>query len=223
MHACPSDEIVCEQRSRRWHHLRAGRFTASRFRVIMNGTTQSIERALQEVRYPKPPRDEINAPPLIWGRKYEDVGLAEYKLVTGYNARKCGIFVHKTLPVAGSPDAIVGYQLARGGCEIKCPYKPEIHLMTRELGMPRDHMHQVQGCMWLTGAEWWDFISFDPRQKDPNLRIFIQRIERDHDYIFTLEERIRHLSKFVENDEPYYEPERNVESMLLSDEEIKLF
>jgi hypothetical protein len=55
--------------------------------------------------------------------------------------------------------------------------------------IPKQYMDQVMGQIWITGRQWCDFISYDPRLPE-NAQIFIQRVERDEDYIATLEEEI---------------------------------
>ena len=52
--------------------------------------------------------------------------------------------------------------------------------------MPVEHTAQVQGCMYVTGRQWWDFVSYDPRQPD-GTRLYIQRIPRDSDFMEELE------------------------------------
>jgi hypothetical protein len=32
--------------------------------------------------------------------------------------------------------------------------------------------------LWITGAQWADFCSFDDRFRDPSLRLFCKRLER---------------------------------------------
>jgi hypothetical protein len=44
--------------------------------------------------------------------------------------------------------------------------------------------------MWITGAEWCDFVSFDPRL-GRGLRLHIQRVERDQSFIDNLEVGVR--------------------------------
>ena len=47
----------------------------------------------------------------------------------------------------------------------------------------------MQWQMATTGRKWCDFVSFDNRLPE-ELQIFIKRIERDDDYIKTLEEEV---------------------------------
>ena len=86
-----------------------------------------------------------------------------------------------------SPD---GYVSDDGGLEIKCPYQTAIHIETLQKGMPKEHTPQVQGCMWISGRQWWDFVSYDPRLPEA-LQLYVQRIERDQAFIDKLEEEVR--------------------------------
>jgi hypothetical protein len=52
--------------------------------------------------------------------------------------------------------------------------------------LPPEHIEQIQGGLWVTGRKWWDFISYHPDFPE-DLRIYIQRVERDEEYIQRLE------------------------------------
>lgn len=43
--------------------------------------------------------------------------------------------------------------------------------------------------MWVLGLEWMDFCSFDPRMP-PELRLYVERIERNEPYIADLESKV---------------------------------
>ena len=73
-----------------------------------------------------------------------------------------------------------------GGLEIKCPSNSMRHLERFIIGMPDEYKAQVQGCLWVTGREWWDFMSFDPRMP-PAHQVYKERIYRDEDYIKDLQ------------------------------------
>lgn len=96
--------------------------------------------------------------------------------------------------VGCTPDGHVG---AKGGLEIKCPYTPKEHLKTwfsREV--PKQYRAQVQGSMWVTQREWWDFVSFDPRYEEPSTALVVLRVERDEGFIQLLE---RACIRFLED------------------------
>ena len=82
-----------------------------------------------------------------------------------------------------SPDGLIGTD---GGCEIKSVL-PHIQIETIQAGgYPSVHRAQVQGCLWVTGREWFDFCSYSPDLPD-NLSLYVYRVERDEDYIKALE------------------------------------
>jgi hypothetical protein len=43
--------------------------------------------------------------------------------------------------------------------------------------------------MWLTGREWCDFVSFDPRMP-ADLQLYVQRVQRNPEFIAGLEREI---------------------------------
>jgi hypothetical protein len=79
---------------------------------------------------------------------------------------------------ACSPDGLVGED---GGLEIKCPLVATHigYLLNGEL--PSDYFQQVQGCLFVTGRKWWDFMSYSP-----GLKPFIIRVKRDEGFISLL-------------------------------------
>jgi len=92
--------------------------------------------------------------------------------------------------IGSSPDGLVGLD---GMIEIKCPF-PSTHLGWILKGtLPSEHRCQVQGELWVSGRQWNDFISFDPRVRSrPYWSI---RIERDEKYI---KELAKEVNQFIE-------------------------
>jgi hypothetical protein len=43
--------------------------------------------------------------------------------------------------------------------------------------------------MWVTGAEWCDFVSYDPRVPE-HLQLFVSRLRRDNDLIAKMETEV---------------------------------
>lgn len=176
------------QRSQGWRQDRAGRITASRFADVMAiGKRGDYLKArgdymlqLAFERLSGVPRQEVQGAALYWGREVEPFALEAYQLKTGQFVESSEFIEHPDFPFIGcSPDGLIG---ADGGYESKCPYSEAVHLETFLHGMPAEHVAQVQGCMWVTGRQWWDFVSFDPRQA-PGFRLYVQRIPRDDAYI----------------------------------------
>jgi hypothetical protein len=112
---------------------------------------------------------------MLWGTEQEAAARAAYEQRTGIEVEETGFVAHDTLYAGCSPDGLVDWD---GLIEIKCPYNSAVHIETLLGGMPADHMAQVQGQMWITGRQWCDFVSFDPRMPEP-LQLYVQRIPAD--------------------------------------------
>lgn len=190
---------MIEQRSEEWHRQRAGKVTASRFADAISmkevgrapnktlaptDTRSAYMREIVAAILSGEPKAEINSFSLQWGRDAEPYARQAYEIETGFAVIDSEFIAHPVHDFVGcSPDGLVG---ADGGIEMKCPKDPGIHIRTLAEGMPDEHIGQVQGCMFVTGRQWWDFVSYDPRQDEP-YRLYIQRIERDELYIQRLE------------------------------------
>jgi putative phage-type endonuclease len=186
-------EVIAEQRSPEWFAARLGRATASRFYDIIAGTktgyaaTRKNYRAeLVIERLTGQSIDTYQNAAMQWGADTEELARITYMLQTGNMVTECGFFAHDTLAAGASPDGLVEEE---GTIEIKSP-NPATHIETLRLGsIPSRYVPQVQGQLWITGRQWCDFISFDPRLPT-NAQLFIQHIERDDSYIAYLEQEI---------------------------------
>jgi hypothetical protein len=110
------------------------------------------------------------------GTDKEPDAFAAYEALTGNLASPCGFFMHDTLRAGCSPDGIIG--ALDGLLELKCP-KSATHLgYLRSKTVPRDYLYQIQHALWITGARWADFVSFDDRFPPP-LQVFHVRVTRN--------------------------------------------
>lgn len=181
-----------EQGSEGWRAARAGYATASCFKDIMGSVAASAAYcdALVTERLYGEPSPEVHARSLQWGKEAEAYARMNYTMQTGHLVREVGFAHHPTIAMVGaSSDGLIGVE---GGIEIKSPHDPKVHMRTWRDGMPKDHMPQVQGGMWVIGLHWIDFISYDPRAPE-HLRVYIERIHRDEAYIGRLEVAVRHF------------------------------
>jgi hypothetical protein len=106
------------------------------------------------------------------GTDMEAEAFAAYEAETGNLARRVGFLAHPTLMAGCSADAEVDH--FAGIVELKCP-KSATHLEYLRMGVPGDYLKQCQHNLWITGAAWCDFVSFDPRFP-PALRLKIVRL-----------------------------------------------
>jgi len=127
---------------------------------------------------------------MIRGTELEPDGRQMYEFITGSEVQQVGFCLHDTLEAGASPDGLIGED---GGLEIKCP-APATHVeYLRGDKLPSKYKQQVMGCLWITGREWWDFMSYHP-----NMKPLIVRVERDEDYIAELEACVSKAVKLIE-------------------------
>jgi predicted phage-related endonuclease len=195
---------MIDQRSEAWFAERAGKITASRMHDVMLPRDREPFKSGPRKGHPKPPpkaltdyayqlaaerltgrpRKQIKAAALQWGQDVEPAAVAAYQAETGEIVTMCGFVQHPEYDFIGaSPDFLVNDD---GGGEIKSPESSEVHLETLLVGLPPEHIEQIQGGLWVTGRQWWDFVSFHPDFPD-HLRTYIQRVQRDDSYIAQLE------------------------------------
>jgi hypothetical protein len=75
----------------------------------------------------------------------------------------------------GSPDGIIGY--LAGILELKC-CKSATHLdFLKTRTIPANHLAQITHNLWITGAAWCDYVSFDDRFPD-GLQLEIMRVKK---------------------------------------------
>lgn len=181
-----------EQGSDQWRELRAGMITASRFADVIavrrdgkpTAARDKYMRLLAFERLSGAPAHSISSRSMEWGSELETYAREAYELDVGAFVTQSGFVTHPNHSFIGcSPDGLIGTD---GGIEMKCPHDEAVHINTWLDGMPADHVPQVQGCMFVTGRQWWDFVSYDPRQSE-TFRLYVQRIERNQAYIDQLE------------------------------------
>ncbi len=206
-----TDTAALEQRTDEWMQARAGKVTASRFKdVLARNKPTAAQAKAGELGNPSAERTRYlwqivterltgqpvqmpDAVPLRWGRENEDAARTAYQFTTSARITETGFVAHPTLACGASPDGLVSDESDSDGAfgliEIKCPWNSQVHLETWLNGMPEDHQAQIQGQMWLTGRQWADFISYDPRMP-ADLQLYVQRVKGDPDFQARLEREI---------------------------------
>lgn len=155
-----------EQRTPEWYAARCGIPTASGFAKII---TSSGKRSTSREKY----MYELAGEKLggIIDETYQSFAMQRGTRLEA-EARGLYEFGHDAVNTVGfclsdcgrwgfSPDGLVG---KNGGIEIKCPLihtHVEYMLKCRE-EMPAEYFQQVQGALFISGREWWDFISYYP-------------------------------------------------------------
>lgn len=191
------------QRTEEWALARAGKFTGSRFVDVLarNKRTGEPLKAYHDLiweivveRMTEKPVEGPSGYALQWGTDVEPFAREAYELETGLSVIESGFIVHPAYDFVGcSPDGLIDED---GGLEMKCPKSSPVHLERFLVGVPDEYAPQIQGCMWVTGRKWWDFVSYDPRMPESH-RIFIRRVERDEEFITNLEKSVLEAENLV--------------------------
>lgn len=191
-----------EQRTEEWHTARLGKATASRIAGIIaklkdgkpaaSRENIAVELALEILTSNR--QEGFSNAAMQWGTDTEPQARAAYESYTGKFVEEIGFVDHPTIPMAGcSPDGLV----EDGLIEIKCP-NSATHLKTITAGKAdSQYIPQMQWQMACTGRQWCDFVSFDPRFPEKH-RMAIFRVQRDQEYINTLEAEVLAFNKEVQ-------------------------
>lgn len=176
--------IDCDQGTPEWYAARLGIPTASEFSTVMakgKDGGKSVTRKTYMLKLAGEiltgePMESYSNQHMERGKEQEAEARDMYAFMSDADPTQVG-FVRNG-DKGCSPDSLIG---ADGGLEIKTAL-PHIQVERLLKGdLPAEHRHQVQGSMWVTDRQWWDFVSYCPR-----LPLLIVRVPRDDGFIATL-------------------------------------
>lgn len=182
------------QGSEEWRQLRCGKVTASRIADIMaqgqGKMRASYMRQLVAERLTGiPTPGGFKSASMERGNEVEAAAREAYEYHTGRFVDQVAFVDHPRIDMAGaSPDGLVSLD---GGVEIKCP-DSVTHIDTLQgAAIDGGYLKQMHWNMACTGRQWWDYVSFDSRMKDPAMRLFIKRVPRDEAVIEAMEKAVK--------------------------------
>lgn len=182
---------MIEQGSKEWLELRLGKVTASRIADVLakgkSGEALSREDYRYELvvqRLTGDPGESFTNAAMEWGTATEPQARIAYEAQADVFVEQVPFVLHPTIEWFGcSPDGLIG---DKGLLEIKCP-NSKTHIKYLNAGKPpAKYAPQMQCQMAVTGRQWCDFVSFDPRLPG-DLQLFVVRLDRDDDYIKSME------------------------------------
>ena len=113
--------------------------------------------------------------------------LAAYEAFSGCLVQRAGFLAHGELAAGVSLDGYVGD--FHGIVEVKCP-KSATHLNAlRSRAVPTEYAPQVLHGLWMTGASWCDWVSFDDRFPE-RLQLLIVRVVRNQFEVMAYERTV---------------------------------
>lgn len=171
-----------------WVACRLGRITGtganamlSKPKVAGEGmrANLSVQLALERVTGQKCGKD-FQSDAMEDGLHLEPDARFAYERKTGQIVMQVGFVAHATLMAGASLDGYVND--FEGLVSIKCPYAAT-HWDTVNSGTIKlAYMRQIIHEQWLTGAQWTDFVSFNPAFRE-KLQLKIIRVPRNEDAI----------------------------------------
>lgn len=176
--------LCSTQRTAEWYAARIGRLTGSCAGDMLARIKTGEAAARRDLRVRlvcerltgESQEDAYVSKEMQRGIDREKDAFAAYEAQTGNLVQRVGFIAHDDLLAGCSPDGQIGN--FTGLVELKVP-KSATHLRYLKAGcVPADYVAQVTHNLWITGAQWCDFVSYDDRFPSA-LRLFIVRVERD--------------------------------------------
>lgn len=173
-----------EQRTPEWFQARLGRLTGSRAGDMLASIRSGEAAARRDLRIQlvverltgQPQEEPFTNAAMQWGLDHEAEAFAAYEAYSGNVARRTGFLTHTELMVGCSLDGDVDD--FAGIVEIKCPKSATHYGYLKSGAVPANHMPQLLHNLWVTHAQWCDFVSYDPRMPE-HLRLFVCRVPRN--------------------------------------------
>lgn len=179
--------IECEQGEPEWYAARAGIVTASEFATVMasgkaGGRSVTRDRYLRqlagEILTEEPAPEGYSNAFMERGKQLENEARELYAFLRDAEPVRVGFVANDAHRAGCSPDSLIG---ATAGLEIKVAI-PAVQIERLQRGsLPPEHVAQVQGSLWVTERESWEFVSYCPK-----LPPLILTVRRDPAYIATL-------------------------------------
>jgi hypothetical protein len=188
--------IDCEQGSEEWLKARLGVPSASNFSKVLTtkGTPSTQAKSYVDALVAEAITGESTyvkvTDAMQRGTELEPYARDRYILETGNQVQEVGFCLHNDYQAGASPDGLIGDD---GGLEIKSPLGGTMVSYLRGGRLPSKYFQQVQGCMYITGRKWWDFMAYHPDMKP-----LIVRVDRDEDFISCLDETLRKVVDEIE-------------------------
>ena len=180
--------LTDEQGSPEWLASRLGRPSASMFSNLITTSGKPSSSAKKYIAEMVAERLTGRSKPFYTNDHMERGNFLEpeareaYEFITDLEVVETGFILHDSEEFGCSPDGLVAND---GGLEIKCP-SDGVHAGYLIDGkVPTKYYQQVQGCMWVTGRDWWDFMSYHPEM--PHLLV---RAHRNEKYIEAMAEQV---------------------------------
>jgi len=172
-----------EQRSEPWLQARAGRATASKAADVLSKIKSGEAAARRDYRFQlaierltgKPAEPGYINAEMQRGIDLEPAARLAYEAHSGLIVRETGFLSMNEVMAGCSLDGDIDD--FKGLVSFKCPKSATHVSYLKGRRLPPDYIPQATHEMWVTGAEWYDFCSYDDRLPE-GLQFFCVRVER---------------------------------------------
>ena len=209
----------CDQRTPEWHALRAGKLTGSVAKDMLASIKSGEAAARRNLRYrlmaerlsQRPQENGFVNAAMQWGTEHEAEAVAAYEVAKGAFVEPVGFVELVGKFVGTSPDGFVGDD---GIVSVKCPMTSTHCEYLIDGCEPKEHYAQNLHELWVTGRQWIDFVSFDPRVPEP-MQLFVVRVQRNEaaiaDYQRKADAFLDEVAVMVESARTTYDLRRQLE------------
>ncbi|WP_312321316.1 YqaJ viral recombinase family protein [Stenotrophomonas sp.] len=129
------------------------------------------------------------------GHELEPFARAEHEVQSGLIVQRAGFVLSDCGKFGCSADGLIS---SDGGSEYKCFLNPE-KLRTFHVDNDASEVfEQAQGCMWITGRQWWHIGLFCPALASVGKQLWWRRFERDEAFIDSLRTDLMQFSQMVD-------------------------
>ena len=214
--------LPCQQGTPEWYAARAGRITASQFATAISvlsrksgdkgpgDPTDASDKYAAEVAIERISGQMWGEPIKPWvlerGKRLEPHARLAYERKTGNIAQEAGVCITDDGLFGYSTDGMVNPQWSsvehlascEGLIEVKCPVDGLKVLNIWRTGDIAEYFEQMQGGMWITGAQWCDFIMYVPELEASGRDLFVQRVTRDDAFIDAMAKKLVDFARRVD-------------------------
>lgn len=205
--------VECEQGDETWHKSRSGIITASMFNLVRS--ENKLKSGPNKGEYKEAAHDyafrlaveRISGIPLdegfeTWsmkrGHELEPIARMEHELETGLMVKRTGFVLTEDCKFGASADGLINDD---GGSEYKCLVSPERLRRVLLADDISEFTDQIQGCLWITGRQWWHFCLYCPALESIGKQLYLKHVPRDDEYIAALEKDLIEFEKLVTHNE----------------------
>lgn len=124
------------------------------------------------------------------GTELEPDARDAYEFITGNWVEEYGFILADSEAFGCSPDGLIevcsdGH--GKGGLEIKCgAATTQVKYLRDPQSLVKQYYQQIQGCMLVTGRDWWDAFAYHPEMAH-----VLVRVPRDEEFITKLAVEIK--------------------------------